>query len=137
MFRSKNLIMFHLINKTGTKPNMLIAGFMLSTASISMWVSNTATTIMMLPIALSVINFLEERKQNNKLKNLDYFSLALLLSIAYAASIGGLGTLIGTAPNALFAAYMEEHFNISVGFFEWMLIGIPMALLMLILAWLS
>ena len=130
-------IALNIINKTGTKPNMLIAGFMLSTASISMWVSNTATTIMMLPIALSVINFLEERKQNNKLKNLDYFSLALLLSIAYAASIGGLGTLIGTAPNALFAAYMEEHFNISVGFFEWMLIGIPMALLMLILAWLS
>jgi len=130
-------IALNILNKTGTKPNMLIAGFMLSTASISMWVSNTATTIMMLPIALSVINFLEESKQNKKLKNLDYFSLALLLSIAYAASIGGLGTLIGTAPNALFAAYMEKHFNTSIGFLEWMLIGVPMALLMLFLAWLS
>ena len=130
-------IALNILNKTGTRPNMLIAGFMLSTASISMWISNTATTIMMLPIALSIMGFLQEKQQNKKSENLNYFKIALLLSIAYAASIGGLGTLIGTAPNALFAAYMEQNFNTRIGFLEWMLVGIPMASLMLFLAWVS
>ena len=116
---------------TGANPRGVIAGVMGVTAFLSMWVSNTATAMVMLPIGLSVIPAF--RKPNGGAP--DGFAPALLLGIAYAATIGGMGTIIGTPPNALFAAYMAEAHGVEIGFLRWMLIGIPAVLVMLPLAW--
>lgn len=120
------------LSKLGGTPAKELAGFMLATAFLSMWVSNTATAIMMLPIALSVVRMknLASAKEGNP------YAVALLLGIAYAASIGGIATLIGTPPNALLAAYLSEQHQIAIGFAEWMVIGLPVALVMLTLTWL-
>lgn len=112
----------------GSSPRRQIAGFMLATGFISMWVSNTATTIMMLPIGLSVIGMLG----NDNPEGVRRFATALLLSIAYAASLGGIATLIGTPPNALLAGYLAETHGIAIGFAQWMLIGLPVSVLMLL-----
>lgn len=126
-----------ILKRFGARPSALVAGFLIATASLSMWVSNTATTMMMLPIGLSVIGLLHADGVAALPPNEDRnFAVALLLGIAYGASIGGLGTLIGTPPNALLAAYMAETHGISVGFGQWMLLGIPIVLVMLPLAWL-
>ena len=117
----------------GTRPDRLVGGFMLATAGLSMWVSNTATAVMMLPIGLSVIGLLQTKSGNGKD---DRFALALLLGIAYAASIGGLATLIGTPPNALLAGFMHQTYGVTVGFFQWMLLGLPVSAVMLGAAWL-
>ncbi len=117
----------------GTRPDYLIAGFMLATATLSMWVSNTATTVMMLPIAISIIGVLNEKEDPRVAANT---ATALLLGIAYAASIGGAGTLIGTPPNALLAAFAQERLGIELGFAKWMTIGLPVVVVMLPLAWL-
>jgi sodium-dependent dicarboxylate transporter 2/3/5 len=119
-----------LVLRLGTAPARLVAGFMLATAILSMWVSNTATAMLMLPIALSVIAELDLRESR------DNFARALLLGIAYAASIGGIGTLIGTPPNALLAAFAAERHGIAIGFAQWMAIGLPVAALMGPLCWL-
>lgn len=108
-----------------------LGGFMLATAFLSMWVSNTATAIMMLPIALSVTRL----HGGDEAIGEQPHAVALLLGIAYAASIGGMATLIGTPPNALLAAYLSEQ-GLELGFARWMLIGLPVALVMLVLAWL-
>ncbi|MFN2361061.1 MAG: DASS family sodium-coupled anion symporter [Marinobacter sp.] len=115
----------------GDKPRRQIAGFMIATAFLSMWVSNTATSIMMLPIGLSVIAMMDSTNQDG----IRRYATALLLAIAYSASIGGIATLIGTPPNALLAAYLSENQGISVGFAQWMLLGVPVSLVMLSLAW--
>ncbi len=116
----------------GSQPSRQIAGFMIATAFLSMWVSNTATTIMMLPIGLSVVGLLDA---NTAPPQRERFATALLLAIAYAASLGGIATLIGTPPNALLAAYLADSHGIQIGFAQWMLIGLPVALLMLIATW--
>jgi len=105
-----------------------LAAFMLATALLSMWVSNTATAIMMLPIAVSVIT---QQTRDNR----DPFAKRLLLSIAYSASIGGLATLIGTPPNALMAAYLSDHHDISISFVGWMAIGLPLSSVLLLASW--
>ncbi|WP_339805018.1 DASS family sodium-coupled anion symporter [uncultured Marinobacter sp.] len=115
----------------GASPRRQVAGFMLATAFLSMWVSNTATAIMMLPIGLSVISMV--RSDNEE--EVKRFGTALLLAIAYAASVGGIATLIGTPPNALLAAYLSENQGMDVGFAQWMLIGVPVAVVMLVLVW--
>lgn len=115
----------------GTRQDRLIAGFMIAAAGLSMWVSNTATTVMMLPIALSVIRLFEIDPDRHAA-----FPVALLLSVAYAASIGGMGTLIGTPPNALLAGFMLETYGVNVGFGRWMIVGLPLVLVMLALTWL-
>lgn len=115
----------------GDKPSRQIGGFMIATAFLSMWVSNTATSIMMLPIGLSVIGMMDSSNPEGVRR----YATALLLAIAYAASIGGIATLIGTPPNALLAAYLSENQGISVGFAQWMLLGVPVSLLMLGLTW--
>jgi solute carrier family 13 (sodium-dependent dicarboxylate transporter), member 2/3/5 len=127
-----------ILTLVGTRPDALIGGFMIASAGLSMWVSNTATTIMMLPIGLSVIGLVNERGNGNKSGNTDAadpFPIALLLSIAYAATIGGLGTLIGTVPNALFAGYMNEEYGMQIGFAQWMLVGVPVAVVLLGFTW--
>ena len=125
-----------IIARAGTRPQGLVGGFMLATAGLSMWVSNTATTLMMVPIALSVIAFIEGRKPGEAASPVhDRFARGLLLAIAYAASIGGLATLIGTPPNALLAGYIEQNHGIEIGFGRWMMVGLPLTALMLVIAW--
>ncbi|WP_298447688.1 DASS family sodium-coupled anion symporter [uncultured Marinobacter sp.] len=119
------------LKAVGNEPKRQIAGFMLATAFLSMWVSNTATAIMMLPIGLSVIGMMD----NGQPENVQRYATALLLAIAYSASVGGIATLIGTPPNALLAAYLSETQGVSVGFAQWMLLGVPVATVMLVLIW--
>jgi sodium-dependent dicarboxylate transporter 2/3/5 len=117
----------------GTKPVMLIAGFMIATAFISMWVSNTATTVMMMPIGLSVLGLTLQLGNGERDAN---FATALMLGIAYAASIGSIGTIIGTPPNTLLVGYLADNHGIQIGFGQWMLFGVPIAVVFLVLAWL-
>jgi sodium-dependent dicarboxylate transporter 2/3/5 len=117
----------------GGSPARLVGSFMAATAFISMWVSNTATVAMLLPMALSVIELAEDGAGDATRLHL---APAMLLGLAYAASIGGLGTLIGTPPNALLAGFMAETYDVSIGFLEWMLLGVPIVLVSLPLAWL-
>ncbi|OQO94047.1 anion transporter [Saccharomonospora piscinae] len=116
----------------GTKPVMLIAGFMIATAFISMWVSNTATAVMMMPIGLSVLGLVSQLGDGKGDVN---FATALMLGIAYAASIGSLSTIIGTPPNTLLVGYLEENFDITISFGQWMLFGLPISIVLLVLAW--
>lgn len=115
----------------GSRPANLVAGFMIATAILSMWISNTAAALMMLPMAMSVAALEEPGAATAPTE----FGAALLLGVAYAASLGGLGTLIGTPPNALLAAYMAERFGVEIGFGQWMLIGVPLAVVSVPLAW--
>ena len=132
-------IAIRIIAVAGTQPARLTAGFMAATALLSMWVSNTATTLMMVPIALSVIAFVDgddAEDGDTPAPAKDRFARGLLLSIAYAASIGGTATLIGTPPNAFLAGYMGQNHGIEIGFAQWMALGLPVALVLLIAAWL-
>lgn len=123
-------IALSIVSVVGTDPGSVIIGFIIASAFLSMWVSNTATALMMLPIAMSVLEFLPNKMTDQK-KSVSNFEIVLILSIAYACSIGGLGTLIGTPPNALLAAFMLESYNIEISFIQWMFIGVPLVLLML------
>ncbi|UUD64530.1 DASS family sodium-coupled anion symporter [Pseudomonas seleniipraecipitans] len=116
----------------GNQPARQIGGFMLATALVAMWVSNTATAIMMLPIGMSVIAMLTQQGEEREHER---FATALLLGIAYAASIGGIASLIGTPPNALLAAFLRENHNVNIGFGQWMLIGVPVATCVLLFTW--
>jgi len=111
-----------LIGIIGTRPPAIVAGFLLSSALVSMWVSNTATALMMLPIALSVVQLLPDR---GAARGGDGLATALLLAVAYGATTGGMATPIGTPPNALLAAYVSEIYNLTIGFGQWMLLGVP------------
>ena len=126
-------IALNIIKVIGLKPKNIIAGFMISGAFLSMWISNTATTLMMLPIGISVITVYNSNVKEGKQKN--GFGIALMLAIAYSCSIGGVGTLIGTPPNALMAAFMNESYKIEIGFAQWMMVGIPFVILALPLAY--
>ena len=123
-------IAFHIILRVGDRPLNLLAGLMLATAAISMWISNTATTIMMLPIAISLIGVVlpPERAHGRDGSN---FAAAMTLGVAYAASIGGMATLIGSPPNALAAGYLAQTFKVEVSFVEWMAIALPIAAVIL------
>lgn len=118
----------------GTKPRAIIAGFMLAAAGLSMWVSNTATVVMMLPIATSVIELVRHQKDRSE-KDVSRFAICLLLATAYASSIGGIGTLIGTPPNALLAAFVEREFGVQISFARWMLTCLPLVAVMLPICW--
>ena len=124
-----------IVAAVGTRPDRLVLGFIVATALISMWVSNTATVVMVLPLAMPVLELLENDHGDGSVDR-RAFEVALLLGIAYAASIGGLGTLIGTPPNALLAGFMVETHGIRIGFAEWMLVGVPIVLLGVPLTWL-
>ncbi|MDI5892108.1 SLC13 family permease [Halomonas sp. LR5S20] len=121
----------HVLRVVGHKPRQQIGGFMLATGFLSMWVSNTATAIMMLPIGMSVISLLDDSDP----EELRRYATALLLAIAYSASIGGVATLIGTPPNALLAGYLAEDRGIDIGFAQWMMIGLPISAAMMVSAW--
>ncbi|AXG70767.1 sodium-dependent dicarboxylate transporter SdcS [Kordia sp. SMS9] len=119
-----------IIKLTGTSPNKIILGFMLATAFLSMWISNTATTVVMLPIAYSVIELLID-DADGFTKNDRNFALSIMLGIAYSANVGGIATLIGTPPNIVLAGFMENEYNYSISFVKWMIVGIPFAVIML------
>lgn len=131
-------IALNILTAVGAQPARLVLGFMVATALLSMWISNTATTMMMLPIVASVAAILvaeaDGMGDGHHHRN---FAVALMLGVAYAASIGGTGTLIGTPTNAAMAAILQAPpFNISLGFAEWMLVGLPFVVVMLPLTWL-
>ncbi|TSA87028.1 SLC13 family permease [Helicobacter mehlei] len=161
-------IALNIILLVGTSPRGLVIGFMLATAFLSMWVSNTATAVMMMPVGLSVLHLVakllkqEQCQTSPETDPLSYkatqggalntiaskgadipgtpiyrtnFSVCLMLGIAYSASIGSLGTLIGTPPNALLAGYMQEAMHVKIDFGKWMLLGVPLSLMMLLGAW--
>ncbi|WP_026279891.1 DASS family sodium-coupled anion symporter [Thioalkalivibrio sp. ALJ16] len=124
--------------RSGDHLHMLVGAFMLATAGLSMWVSNTATAALMLPIALSVLALIEKGAQpSGQGAGADARrpALALLLGIAFAANIGGMATIIGSPPNALTAAYLADRHAIEIGFVQWMLLGLPLAATLLALAW--
>lgn len=138
------------VNAMGTKPTMVIAGFMIATGFLSMWVSNTATAVMMIPIGVSVLVLvLDIGKKSGATEGNEgepddamitkavirsNFGTALMLGIAYAASVGSLGTIIGTPPNTLLVGYLEGQ-GITIGFLEWMLAGVPLAVILLVITW--
>ncbi len=116
----------------GTRPTQIVASFMGLAAVISMWVTNTATTIMLLPVALSVISLVREDGDSQENDN---FSIALLLGIAYAASIGGVGTIVGTAPNVFAVSFIQRQMGIEISFLAWMAIGLPLVIVFVPLTW--
>ena len=138
----------------GSKPVNLIAGFMIATGFLSMWVSNTATAVMMLPIGISVLMLVQRIRRGEEPGSVSdsgdehaeaqekqeairsNFGTALMLGIAYAASVGSVSTIIGTPPNALLAGHMSENHDMTIGFGHWMLVGLPIALVMLVAVWL-
>jgi len=116
-----------IVNFVGIKPSSIIIGFIIASAFLSMWVSNTATAIMMLPIAMSILELLDKNDKSAKIN----FEIVLVLTIAYACNIGGMGTLIGTPPNALLAGFVLENYNIEISFLDWMMVGVPIMLVSL------
>ena len=138
------------------KPGAMIAGFMIATGFLSMWVSNTATAVMMLPIGMSVLSLVNQvlndpkhvpatgsvtlDADGNPVESISdvlktNFGTALMLGIAYAASLGSLGTLIGTPPNAFLAGYMSDTYGETIGFGEWMMVGVPLSIVFLVICW--
>ena len=146
------------VRAMGTRSTSVIAGFMIATGFLSMWVSNTATAVMMLPIGVSVLMLASELSGGDgdgktAMPEMDpqadptsdavkeaviksNFGTALMLGIAYAASVGSLATIIGTPPNTLLAGYLSAEHDIQLGFGQWMLVGLPLAVVMLVITWL-
>jgi solute carrier family 13 (sodium-dependent dicarboxylate transporter), member 2/3/5 len=122
-----------ILGRVGDTPTRIVAGFMVASAFLSMWISNTATVVMMFPIALTVTTLVRGREGGGSAR--DAFPVCLLLAVAYSASIGSLATLIGTPPNLLLRAFVEEQYGVTIGFGQWMLVGVPLALVFLPLAW--
>ncbi|MCH7502288.1 MAG: DASS family sodium-coupled anion symporter [Proteobacteria bacterium] len=122
---------------SGGNGRSLVGGFMLASALISMWVMNTSTTMMLLPIAVSIIAVIHKSVKSLDQGARENFQYALLLGVAYGATIGGMATLVGTAPNAMLAAFMLENYGTEIDFSSWMLVGLPLSVAMLPLAWLA
>ncbi len=122
-----------IIKITGTSPNKVVLGFMIATAALSMWISNTATTVLMLPIAMSVINLLVN-DEDGFTKDDKNFALSVMLGIAFSANAGGIATVIGTPPNSVMIGLLENEYNIEISFLKWMVIGVPFSATMI---WIS
>lgn len=127
-------IAINIIAFIGSDVRKVILGFMLATAFLSMWISNTATSVMMLPIGIAIIKELKDNPATIKDEN-KTFGKALMLGIAYSASIGGVATLIGTPPNLVLAGVIAETYNYEISFSEWFLFGFPISLILLIFCW--
>ncbi len=128
-------VALRILEFSGSRLDRLIGGFMLATAGLSMWVSNTATAALMLPIALSVLALVETDSETREAGSRP--ALALLLGIAFAANIGGMATLIGSPPNALTAAFLNERYGLEIGFVQWLMMGLPIAAILLLFTWWS
>lgn len=130
-------IALNMVKTIGTKPRSIIAGFMISSALLSCWISNTAATLMMLPVALSVVELVpDDRLLDGGKSQGQKFTTALLLGLAYAASIGGVGTLIGTPTNTFLVGFLDEQYGIEISFVQWMMFGIPFVIVAIPLAFL-
>jgi len=127
-------IALNIINLIGTNVVNIILGFMMATAFMSMWISNTATAVMMLPIAIAIVTQLKDDPNTIEKENL-IFGKALMLGIAYSASIGGLSTLIGTPPNLVLAGVVEETFGYEITFAQWFQFGFPISSVLLFICW--
>ncbi|MFS4438229.1 SLC13 family permease [Paracoccaceae bacterium GXU_MW_L88] len=134
--------------RVGAEPRRIVLGLMIATGFLSMWVSNTATTLMMLPIGLSVLTLVAERAGGGQDvphkpghvahiadDNIRRFGVCLVLAIAWSASMGGLGTLLGSPPNAIIAGYASDELGRDIGFLEWMILGVPLAFTFILIAW--
>ena len=129
-----------IVKTMGTQPKRLVFGFMLATGFLSMWISNTATSMMLMPVGLAVIlqvaRLIKEQNLNIEIEAGKFsFGSALMLGIAYSASVGGLGTLIGTPPNAIFASVAESSLEINISFLDWMIFAFPLAIVFIIVVW--
>jgi sodium-dependent dicarboxylate transporter 2/3/5 len=122
-------IALFIIRATGTSGDRIVLGFILATGFLSMWLSNTATTMMMYPIAASIIHVVNENREGHG--NLKNFSLTVMLAIAYASNFGGIATIIGTPPNVAFVGFMEKKYHYTFQFVDWMMICAPIALVLL------
>lgn len=127
-------IALNIILVVGTSTQQIVLGFMVATGFLSMWISNTATAMMMMPIATAVILHVNEALKEKNPYN-SPFGKAILLGVAYSASIGGLGTLIGTPPNAIFVGVVKELYGVQISFSSWMLFGTPLAVVLLLFVW--
>ncbi|MDO1512535.1 DASS family sodium-coupled anion symporter [Maribacter confluentis] len=127
-------IALHIINLIGSDVRKIILGFMVATAFLSMWISNTATSVMMLPIGLAIIKQLRDNPDTIEDEN-QIFGKALMLAIAYSASIGGLATLIGTPPNLVLAGVVLDTYGYEITFMQWFMFGLPISVLLLFICW--
>ena len=127
-------IALNIINVIGTDVRKIILGFMLATSFLSMWISNTATAVMMLPIGIAIIKQMKDLKATPEDENL-VFGKTLMLSIAYSVSIGGVATLIGTPPNLVFTGIVQELYGIEISFLEWFVFGLPISIVLLVISW--
>lgn len=128
-------IALNIINLIGTNVSSIILGFMVATAFLSMWISNTATAVMMLPIGMAIVAQLKDNPSTIENEN-QIFGKALMLAIAYSASIGGIATLIGTPPNLVLAGVIQETYGVEITFLQWIIFGLPISIVLLFLCWL-
>jgi sodium-dependent dicarboxylate transporter 2/3/5 len=128
-------IALNIINGVGSSERQLVLGFMLGTALLSMWISNSATVMMMAPVAIAVTQ--EVRKIEGLSRASEHFGTALMLSVAYSASIGGLSTLVGTPPNAIFVGLAKTLYGVDIDFVDWLKVGLPISCLLFIFCWLQ
>ena len=127
-------IALNIIKMVGTNVSRIILGFMIATALLSMWISNTATAVMILPVGMAIVLQLQDNPNTKKNENL-IFGKALMLAIAYSASIGGMATLIGTPPNLVLAGVIESTYNTEITFSQWFIFGFPISVILLIICW--
>jgi len=127
-------IALNIISLVGVNKNNIILGFMIATAFLSMWISNTATSVMILPVGLAIISQLKDDPNTSENEN-SVFGKALMLAIAYSASIGGMATLIGTPPNMIFAGVIKKSYDIDISFFDWFQFGLPLSIFFLFICW--
>jgi len=123
------------LQHAGGSGRLLVGGFLLASALISMWVMNTSTTMMLMPVAVSVVTVVHASVRDLGARERKDFQHAMLLAVAYGATIGGLTTLVGTLPTAMLAAFMLESYGTTINFSDWMMVGLPLAIVMLPLCW--
>jgi sodium-dependent dicarboxylate transporter 2/3/5 len=132
-------IALYLIRITGTSGNGIILGFLIATGGISMWISNTATAMMMLPMAMSIVNLLK-KNPDQQIHEFDKaernFALGLMLVVGYAATLGGMATIIGTPPNVVFVGLLQKFYGTTISFGDWMIVGVPVSFTLLFLTYL-
>lgn len=128
-------IALNIMRFIGTRPDRMVGGFMAAAAFLSMWISNTATMLMLLPVSLSAVAILTEKMGGEKSPEAKRFGVAMLLGLAYASSVGGIGTIIGTPPNAILSGYLSNNYGYELSFVQWMSVGVPVAVLMTFLMW--
>lgn len=133
-WRLHRRIALTIIRIVGSNVVNIILGFMIATAFLSMWISNTATSVMILPVGMAIVSQLRDNPDTIENENL-IFGKALMLSIAYSASIGGMATLIGTPPNLVLAGIIKQTYNVEITFSQWFMFGFPISIILLVICW--